>query len=141
MPDIEQPWRRYPFQLSTSTGVIFANHFKGLFGKKKWAFSWWPQILQGRQQFLHKLQRGEIVTTIGLNVETAEYMNVGFTMWDMGSQDKIWSLWYHYFQNTQGLIFVVNSNDREPVNKAGEELVRMLAGDEFQDALLLVFVN
>ncbi|CAO2613390.1 ADP-ribosylation factor 2 [Lemmus lemmus] len=68
-------------------------------------------------------------------------MNVGFTMWDMGSQDKIWSLWYHYFQNTQGLIFVVNSNDREPVNKAGEELVRMLAGDEFQDALLLVFVN
>ena len=33
-------------------------------------------------------------------------------MWDVGGQDKIRPLWRHYFQNTQGLIFVVDSNDR-----------------------------
>lgn len=40
-----------------------------------------------------------------------------------------------------GLIFVVDSNDRERVNEAREELTRMLAEDELRDAVLLVFAN
>ncbi|MEQ2157383.1 Arf GTPase arf3, partial [Goodea atripinnis] len=62
-------------------------------------------------------------------------------LWDVGGQDKIRPLWRHYFQNTQGLIFVVDSNDRERVNEAREELMRMLAEDELRDAVLLVFAN
>lgn len=50
-------------------------------------------------------------------------------------------LWRHYFQNTQGLIFVVDSNDRERVGEAREELMRMLSEDELRDAVLLVFAN
>ncbi|KAK2516405.1 hypothetical protein Q9233_013696, partial [Columba guinea] len=42
---------------------------------------------------------------------------------------------------TIGLIFVVDSNDRERVNEAREELMRMLAEDELRDAVLLVFAN
>jgi ADP-ribosylation factor protein 1 len=45
------------------------------------------------------------------------------------------------FQNTQGIIFVVDSNDRERVAEAREELQRMLNEDELRDALLLVFAN
>lgn len=41
----------------------------------------------------------------------------------------------------EGLIFVVDSNDRERVNEAREELMRMLAEDELRDAVLLVFAN
>lgn len=40
-----------------------------------------------------------------------------------------------------GLIFVVDSNDRERVNEAREELMRMLAEDELREAVLLVFAN
>lgn len=40
-----------------------------------------------------------------------------------------------------GLIFVVDSNDRERVNEAREELARMLAEDELREAVLLVFAN
>ena len=40
-----------------------------------------------------------------------------------------------------GLIFVVDSNDRERVNEARDELMRMLAEDELRDAALLVFAN
>jgi len=40
-----------------------------------------------------------------------------------------------------GLIFVVDSNDRERVNEAKDELSRMLAEDELKDAVLLVFAN
>ena len=40
-----------------------------------------------------------------------------------------------------GLIFVVDTNDRERIGEAKEELMRMLAEDELRDALLLVFAN
>lgn len=62
-------------------------------------------------------------------------------MWDVGGQDKIRPLWRHYFQNTQGIIFVVDSNDRDRVVEAREELQRMLNEDELRDASLLVFAN
>ncbi|CAJ0963674.1 unnamed protein product [Ranitomeya imitator] len=142
----------------------------------------------GKTTILYKLKLGEIVTTIptiGFNVETVEYKNICFTVWDVGGQDKIRPLWRHYFQNTQGrakyacagavaedqkrtswnedgrrrsgpetpirpdqqrdrpwgLIFVVDSNDRERIQEAAEELQKMLQEDELRDAVLLVFAN
>jgi ADP-ribosylation factor protein 1 len=62
-------------------------------------------------------------------------------VWDVGGQDKIRPLWRHYFQNTQGIIFVVDSNDRDRIVEAREELQRMLNEDELRDAILLVFAN
>lgn len=46
---------------------------------------------------------------------------------------QIRPLWRHYFQNTQGLIFVVDSNDRDRVGEARDELHRML--NEVRDGL------
>ena len=43
-----------------------------------------------------------VIVLIGFNVETVEYKNISFTVWDVGGQDKIRPLWRHYFQNTQG---------------------------------------
>lgn len=93
---------------------------------------------------LYKLKLGEVVTTIptiGFNVETVEYKNISFTVWDVGGQDKIRPLWRHYYQNTQGIIFVVDSNDRERIAEAKAELDRMLAEEELREAVLLVFAN
>lgn len=39
------------------------------------------------------------------------------------------------------VVFVVDSNDRERIGEAKEELMRMLAEDELADAKLLVFAN
>ena len=46
-------------------------------------------------------------------MEAVEYKNVKFTVWDVGGQDKIRQLWKHYFNNTQGLIYVVDSSDKQ----------------------------
>jgi len=46
----------------------------------------------GKTTILYKLKLGEIVTTIptiGFNVETVEYKNISFTVWDVGGQDKV----------------------------------------------------
>jgi len=98
----------------------------------------------GKTTILYKLKLGEIVTTIptiGFNVETVEYKNISFTVWDVGGQDKIRPLWRHYFQNTQGLIFVVDSNDQERIGEAKEELWKMLSEEELTKSVILIFAN
>ena len=59
----------------------------------------------------------------------------------MVRQDKIRPLWRHYYQNTQILVFVVDSNDADRVDAAQDELMCMLNEDDLQDLVLLVFVN
>ncbi|KAA0190895.1 ADP-ribosylation factor [Fasciolopsis buskii] len=125
-------------------GQVFASLFSRFFGKKEMRILMVGLDAAGKTTILYKLKLGEIVTTIptiGFNVETVEYKNISFTVWDVGGQDKIRPLWRHYFQNTQGLIFVVDSNDHERIGEAREELSRMLNEDELRDAVLLVFAN
>ncbi|XP_042639483.1 ADP-ribosylation factor-like 17-like [Orycteropus afer afer] len=86
-------------------GNVFEKLFKSLFGKKEMRILMVGLDAAGKTTILYKLKLGEIVTTIptiGFNVETVEYKNISFTVWDVGGQDKIRPLWRHYFQNTQG---------------------------------------
>lgn len=78
---------------------------------------------------------------VGFNVETVTYKNVKFNVWDVGGQDKIRPLWRHYYTGTQGLVFVVDSQDRERIDEAKQELHRILSDREMKDCLLLVFAN
>lgn len=92
----------------------------------------------------HLLQLGEVVTsvpTIGFNVETVEYRNISFTVWDVGGQNKLRPLWRHYYQGTQGLIFVVDSNDEARLSEAAHELHNLLSDDSMRDAIVLVLAN
>ncbi|KAH3742895.1 dynamin family GTPase [Pelomyxa schiedti] len=98
----------------------------------------------GKTTILYKMKVGELVTTIptiGFNVETVRYKKANFTMWDIGGQDTIRPLWKHYYENTEGLIFVVDSNDPERLSEARDELHKMLAEYELRDTVLLVLAN
>ena len=98
----------------------------------------------GKTTILYKLKLGEVVTTIptiGFNVENVQYKNIEFNMWDVGGQDKIRVLWRHYFTGTDAIIFVVDSNDRDRVAMASDELHKMLKDEELHDAYVLVLAN
>ena len=98
----------------------------------------------GKTTILYQLKMGETVKTIptiGFNVETLDYKGLNFTVWDVGGQDKIRVLWRHYYQNTDGLIFVVDSNDTERLEEASDELKKMLAEEELKDSVVLVMAN
>jgi hypothetical protein len=81
------------------------------------------------------------IPTVGFNVETVTYKNTKFNVWDVGGQDKIRPLWRHYFSGTQGLVFVIDSSDRERMDEARSELTRIIQDREMAGALLLVFAN
>jgi len=98
----------------------------------------------GKTTTLYKLKLGEVVTTIptiGFNVETVEYKNIDFTVWDIGGRGGMRALVRHYYQNTQAIVLVVDSNDRDRIEDARDFLLPMLDEDELRDACLLVFAN
>uniref|UniRef100_A0A7S4IHE5 ADP-ribosylation factor n=1 Tax=Vannella robusta TaxID=1487602 RepID=A0A7S4IHE5_9EUKA len=120
--------------------------FRRLFGTKEAKITMIGLDGAGKTTLLYQLSIGEVVTgipTIGFNVETVEYKNTKFTVWDIGGQDKIRPLWVHYFKEITGLIFVLDSNDRDRIHEAKEELYKVLA-DNLADSTnipLLLFAN
>jgi len=98
----------------------------------------------GKTTFLYKLKLHELcvtIPTIGFNVETVQYKNINFTIWDIGGQDRIRALWRHYFRGVDGLIYIVDSGDAERMEEAKEELHKVLNESELEVVPLLVFAN
>ena len=98
----------------------------------------------GKTTILYKLKLNETVSTIptiGFNVENVQYKNLEFNCWDVGGQTTLRPLWQHYFQNVQGLIFVVDSNDRERIQEAAEVFSFLANDPELKNSAILVFAN
>ncbi|KAJ8490434.1 hypothetical protein OPV22_012155 [Ensete ventricosum] len=98
----------------------------------------------GKTTILYKLHIGEVlstVPTIGFNVEKVQYKNVVFTVWDVGGQEKLRPLWRHYFCNTDALIYVVDSLDRERIGRAKEEFQAIIRDPFMLNSIILVFAN
>merc|ERR1719398_670738 len=125
-------------------GLTFTKLFKSLISKQAKKMVMVGLDAAGKTTVLYSLKLGEVVATcptIGFNVETVEYKNVSFTVWDIGGQDKIRKLWRYYYQGTDGAIFIVDSSDRDRIEDAREELFKMLNEEEMRDAVVLVFAN
>ncbi|TGZ81660.1 ARF/SAR superfamily [Ascodesmis nigricans] len=125
-------------------GASVSKMMAKMFGSKEMRLLMLGLDAAGKTTILYKLKLNQGVTTIptvGFNVETVTYKNVKFNVWDVGGQDKIRPLWRHYFSGTQGLIFVIDSNDRDRIEEARQELHRIMQDREMKDTLLLVFAN
>jgi len=125
-------------------GISISMIWDRFFGKEDMRLLMLGLDAAGKTTILYKLKLGEVVSTIptiGFNVETVDYKNISLTVWDVGGQDKIRKLWRHYYHDTQALLFVVDSNDRDRLEKARDELHRMLEDPELNRAILLVYAN
>ncbi|CAD8186628.1 unnamed protein product [Paramecium octaurelia] len=125
-------------------GIPLSTIFDSWFSKKEMRILMVGLDAAGKTTILYKLKLGEVVhsvPTIGFNVEKVEYKNISFTVWDIGGQDKLRLLWRHYFTGSQGIIFVIDSSDKERINIAKEELMRLMGDEELRDAALLILAN
>ena len=98
----------------------------------------------GKTTILYKMKLNETVNTIptiGFNVENLQYKNLEFNCWDIGGQFKLRGLWSHYFDNTQGLIYVVDSNDADRVAESAEALSMVLSDEQMRGVPILVYAN
>jgi len=98
----------------------------------------------GKTTILYRLQIGEVVSTIptiGFNVETVQYKNIKFQVWDLGGQSSIRPYWRCYFPNTSAIIYVIDSSDAPRLQTSRSELLTMLSEEELAGVPLLVFCN
>ncbi|GAA5930849.1 hypothetical protein JCM3775_000733 [Rhodotorula graminis] len=133
-----------PDRIESDQGSGLSKALGKLFGNKEMRILMLGLDAAGKTTILYKLKLNQSVTTIptvGFNVETVTYKNVKFNVWDVGGQDKIRPLWRHYYTGTQGLVFVVDSQDRDRIDEARVELHKILNDREMKDCLLLVFAN
>jgi len=79
----------------------------------------------GKTTILYRLKLGEVATakvpttpipTIGFNIETVKYKNILFNVWDIGGQEKTRCLWKHYYDDADGIIFVLDSSDMDRID-------------------------
>ncbi|EPQ27314.1 uncharacterized protein PFL1_06941 [Pseudozyma flocculosa PF-1] len=117
-------------------GASFSKAMGKIFGNKEMRILMLGLDAAGKTTILYKLKLNQSVTTIptvGFNVETVQYKNVKFNVWDVGGQDKIRPLWRHYYTGTQGLVFVVDSQDRDRIDEARQELHRIIGDREMRE--------
>ena len=97
-----------------------------------------PLLVLTRASFFSSLPAN---ADAGFNVEKVQYKNVMFTVWDVGGQEKLRPLWRHYFNNTDGLIFVVDSLDRDRIDRAREEFTSIINDPFMRNSAILIFAN
>lgn len=77
--------------------------------------------------------------TLGLNIETIVIKNFEFLIFDVGG--KVRTLWSHYYDNLNAIIFVVDSTDSGRLWEIREELKKINNDLRYQSVPALVFYN
>lgn len=84
----------------------------------------------------------EFPPIIGFNIEKAQYHNAIINSWDLGSGARLRPLWRHFYKTTQGIIFVINSSDRERIEEFKEWMYnRTLNEEELAGLPILILAN
>lgn len=117
----------------------------------------------GKTTILKKLSDEEIthiMPTQGFNIKSLSKEGFKLNVWDIGGtcpvdirsvpqtdthrssgQKAIRPYWRNYFENTDALVYVVDSSDRKRMDETGEELNALLEEDTLAGVALLVFAN
>ena len=98
----------------------------------------------GKTTILYKLKGVEtmqIYPTHGFNMETFQYMNTIFNVYDLGGKQNLRPFWKYKLQYTQQLIFVIDAEDQERIEEARHELMMLLADRHLNETALLILAN
>ena len=83
----------------------------------------------------------DLSPTLGFEIKTVENQGYRLSCWDVGGQSTIRAYWRNYFESTDGVVWVVDSTDRERISLCKDELDSILQQERLANASLLVFAN
>jgi ADP-ribosylation factor 1/2 len=80
---------------------------------------------------------------LGFHVETFFYKGMKIAAWDLahGGRSNMRTFWHHYYENTEGIVFVVDAADHNRIHDAVDELNRLLVEDQLLGVPILIFLN
>ena len=98
----------------------------------------------GKTTVLKKFNGSDISTiepTLGFDIKTLDHRGYRLNCWDVGGQSTIRSYWRNYFEETDGLVWVVDSADPGRFPDCRRELEQVLSQEKLSGATVLVFAN
>ncbi|CAG5120087.1 unnamed protein product [Candidula unifasciata] len=82
-----------------------------------------------------------ITPTQGFNIKSVQSKGFKLNVWDIGGQRRIRPYWKNYFENTDLLIYVIDSSDRKRFEETGDELTELLEEEKLAGVPVLIFAN
>ncbi|XP_075056664.1 ADP-ribosylation factor-like protein 14 [Mixophyes fleayi] len=99
----------------------------------------------GKSTVLYKFKFKEpfsTIPTVGFNVEMIQTeKHLQLTIWDIGGQQKLRSFWCYYFENTDGLVYVVDSTNKQTLEEAKKEFQFILQNELIKNVPVVVLAN
>ncbi|XP_021943279.1 ADP-ribosylation factor-related protein 1 [Folsomia candida] len=82
-----------------------------------------------------------VTATVGLNVGKIDTAGITIQFWDLGGQTELQSLWDKYYEECHGIIYVIDSYDRERIEESKEAFDKMVRNELLSKVPLLVLAN
>ena len=120
---------------------LFSKFCSFLFPKRKFRILMLGLNGVGKTSILYRIKLDEfieVVQTIGFNLEKINYKNLCFEIWDISGHV---TLWKHYYQNSDGIILVVDCNDKERLEQVKEIIGFCSSIEDLKNLPLLIFTN
>lgn len=99
----------------------------------------------GKETIMHAMrfkERVEKIPVVGMPIVTVKSGGmVHITAWDVGGPGKIRCMWEHYFSVAKGIVFVVDSGDKDALPEAKEELHTILNNKKLTGVPLMIMAN
>jgi len=83
----------------------------------------------------------KIAPTVGLNVGKIEYENSKINFWDLGGQKELQKLWKEYYNECHGIVFIVDSVDKERIEECKETFENIISDDSIEGVPVLMLAN
>lgn len=83
----------------------------------------------------------DLSPTLGFEIKTVDCKGYRLSCWDVGGQTTIRAYWRNYFESTDGVVWVVDSTDRERMKICKQELDTILQQERLANASLLILAN
>ncbi|OMJ70378.1 hypothetical protein SteCoe_31649 [Stentor coeruleus] len=98
----------------------------------------------GKTAILYRLKLNEVISsvpTIGFNVESFVHNNNKYNLWDIGGSHKMRCLWANFYEDTNAIIFVIDSNNETQFEDAKNCLDTILSVNSLKSIPILFFAN
>ncbi|NXD26362.1 ARL14 protein, partial [Spelaeornis formosus] len=99
----------------------------------------------GKSTLLYKLRYKDAfltMPTIGFNVDMIEARkDFTLTFWDVGGQKKMRELWSNFLEDTDGLLYVVDSSAKHRLDESRREFELILKNESIKNVPVVVLAN
>jgi len=83
----------------------------------------------------------QITPTQGFNIKSVSQAGFKLNVWDIGGQKHIRPYWKNYYQNTDAIVYMVDSADERRTDEAAEELTTLLEEADLAGVPTLIYAN